>query len=827
MAIDRQALRFALYRTRCTWSARWTGYLTLVLLLGLVGGVAIGSVAAARRTQAAFPVYLASTNPSDLTVLTGLYGVAGSAGYDPGLIARIAALRQVRHVSSYVGLNVAVLVPGQPPGAAAAAAGEQGLPGSLDGEFFGMDKLTVIQGRMPDAHRGDEAVIDAYGGPSRVHVGSVAPLGFFTNAQVTAAQRGSPGGAPSQVKPYLTVTMKVVGKAIYSSEQAQDDTDTQRDGGPLFTPALTSPLTRCCAHFTETAVQLAPGSSVAVAERDIQRLLPKGFPVEFYVAGQTTARAGRAVEPTSIALAVFGAIAALAALIIAGQVIGRQLRLDAADLSTLRALGAGPPMTTADGLPGVLGAVAGGALLAGVVAVGLSPIAPFGAIRAVYPYHGVAFDWTVLGGGVAAMVLALSMFALAVTWRRAPHRAAVRGRLAPDRPSAVVRATVAAGLPVAAVEGVRLALARGAERDRVPVRPAIVGTVLAMVVLLATVTFGSSLLTLVSNPALYGWNWTYSLSSGVVVIDKSKAAAVLDHDPQVEAWTGIWYGTATIDRQTVPVIGASPAAPVAPPVLSGSGMNAADQIVLGAGTLAALGKRIGDTVKVTVGGQNTVMLRIVGTATLPSLGIGSTVHTEMGSGAVLPYQVIPGAAGGQPNMVLVTLRPGANLTAQRAVLRRIVPESAGGSVSPVQHPAEIVDYRAMGAAPAILALALALGALSSLWLTLYASVRRRRAHLALLKTLGFTRRQLAATVAWQSFTAVTVGAAVGAPLGIALGRFLWTRFARQLSVIPEPTIPAWLVVAILAAALVTAALIAIAPGRAAARTPAADLLRTE
>ena len=51
-------------------------------------------------------------------------------------------------------------------------------------------------------------------------------------------------------------------------------------------------------------------------------------------------------------------------------------------------------------------------------------------------------------------------------------------------------------------------------------------------------------------------------------------------------------------------------------------------------------------------------------------------------------------------------------------------------------------------------------------LTLFASVRRRRRDLALLKTLGFTRRQLAATVAWQASIAVALGVIVGVPLGI-------------------------------------------------------------
>ncbi len=147
-AMHAGAVHIAWYRFRRTLRRRWGGYLALALLLGLVGGLAMGSVAAARRTQAAFPAYLASTNPSDLTVLTGLYGVSGSRGYDPAVIAKIAALPQVRHVATYLGLNVAVLRPGGGPGAAQTE-GTQGLSGSLDGEFFATDKVTTSRAGWP------------------------------------------------------------------------------------------------------------------------------------------------------------------------------------------------------------------------------------------------------------------------------------------------------------------------------------------------------------------------------------------------------------------------------------------------------------------------------------------------------------------------------------------------------------------------------------------------------------------------------------------------------------------------------------------------------
>jgi ABC-type lipoprotein release transport system permease subunit len=145
----------------------------------------------------------------------------------------------------------------------------------------------------------------------------------------------------------------------------------------------------------------------------------------------------------------------------------------------------------------------------------------------------------------------------------------------------------------------------------------------------------------------------------------------------------------------------------------------------------------------------------------------------------------------------------------------------------VQRPAEIVNYRTMGSTPAILGAGLAAGAVAALSLTLIASVRRRRRELALMKTLGFTRRQLAAAVAWQSTVAVLTGTVVGVPVGIIVGRTLWQVFAHEIDVIPTPTVPAVTVALIALGALVLANVVAALPGRIAARTPTAVLLRTE
>lgn len=86
-----------------------------------------------------------------------------------------------------------------------------------------------------------------------------------------------------------------------------------------------------------------------------------------------------------------------------------------------------------------------------------------------------------------------------------------------------------------AVTGLRFALEPGTGRSAVPVRSAIVGTVLAGLILTATFTFGSSLTTLVSHPALYGWNWNYVVLSGYAGAEDLPAqqtATFLDRDPR-------------------------------------------------------------------------------------------------------------------------------------------------------------------------------------------------------------------------------------------------------------------------------------------------------
>jgi hypothetical protein len=276
--------------------------------------------------------------------------------------------------------------------------------------------------------------------------------------------------------------------------------------------------------------------------------------------------------------------------------------------------------------------------------------------------------------------------------------------------------------------------------------------------------------------------------------------------------------------------------------------------VLGPATLAQLHKQIGDTVRVYLGNViRDTKLRIAGTAALPTIGDTLGVHASLGTGALFATTVVPapvftreyGPESG-PNAILVRLRPGISQTAGRRSLQKIADEynqfahspqilahegpsalQIQASVLPAQRPAEIVNYRTMGTLPAILSGGLAAGAVAALGLTLVTSVRRRRRDFALLKTLGFTRGQLAAAIAWQSTVIIAIGLVIGVPLGIAAGRWLWLLFARELSAVPDAVVPAASIALAALAALVLANLVAALPGRSAARTSAALTLRSE
>ena len=193
------------------------------------------------------------------------------------------------------------------------------------------------------------------------------------------------------------------------------------------------------------------------------------------------------------------------------------------------------------------------------------------------------------------------------------------------------------------------------------------------------------------------------------------------------AWSGVYFDSLLIDGQAVPVVAGNSRAHVAPALLSGHEVNAPDQIVMGPETLSDLHKRIGDTVTVS-GGSKAAVLRIVGVATMPTVGIGFGLHLSIGSGAFVDQSLLPptvpallGLPDPGPNAILLRFAPSVSPAAARHSVSAMVKSlnrlegGAAGIISFTDvRPAEITDYQAIGSAPLILALGLSVGVVVAL-----------------------------------------------------------------------------------------------------------------
>jgi hypothetical protein len=818
--VDHRVLAVAWYRFRGTFERRWPGYLTIIVLIGLLGGLAMASAATARRTQSAFSLHI---DPGT---------------YSPHTVHAIAHLPLVTSARTYVAIDALQASPNGLADLNTPFNEQVEFVGSLNGLYFTQDRIRIVEGRLSNLQRADEVVVSELTAHHfNLHVGQLMPLNFYT-----AAQANDPNFDPAVKQPASRLTVRITGIGVFTDEVVQDDID--RVDRVLLTPALTQLKLTCCSTYTWIGLRLLHGNAdVPAVQAEYARAAGVSHQY-FRITSVVEAQGERAVRPESIAAAVFALIVALAALVLGTQAVYRQIYSHRSDRAILRSLGADRLVDALDSLFGICGALVFGSLLAVVVAIALSPLAPLGPIHRLEVSPGISFDWTVLGIGTATLLIVVGGSAALLAFRDSPERIHRRNART-TRGSGVAAAAAGSGLPVAAVTGVRFALEAGSERDSVPVRSTIFGTVLALIVLVGALTFGASLNSLISHPGLYGWNWDSALvaGSGYGTISTADSTRLLDQDHSIAAWSGVYFDSLAIDGHSVPVIAQRVRAQPAPPILTGHAVDGEGQVVLGGTTLAMLHKQVGDFVEVA-NGRPIHRLQIVGTATIPTIGIGHGVHPSMGYGALVPIDALPaayfaatpnpsGASVHGPKAILIRLRPGANTVAAQRVLGRIAfhlsqaRESLGVALTLVQRPAEIVNYRSMGSAPMILGAGLVAGAALAQALTLATSVRRRARELALLKALGFTRRQFALVVAWQSTISVGLGALAGVPLGIIAGRFLWTRFATQLNAVPQPQVPTLTIVLVVIGALVLANVVAALPGRTAARSPTALILRAE
>jgi len=836
-------------RLRSEARTRFTAWLGLTVLLGVVGGVVLSAAAGARRTDTAYPRLLASNHAADVLISPSGTGLTG---YDDAL----ARLGDVETVAKAALLNVILPAPGSRMDrnsyvASTASAPPVAAGVGVDGRLGqSMDRVKVLEGRRVDRGRADEVMID----PQLADRYRLHPGGTLRLFGVPSDFHGNPDLAR-----IFPLALRVVGVVVFDNQVVPV---SELDKAPMFvlSPAFfrTAPA-RSMVGADGAYIRLRPGTNLAGFSRQAQALAQR-FPDTnggIFVADLADhyAKVERAIQPEAVALGLFALLAGFIGLVVITQILSRQVVLDAADYPVLSALGMDRGQLVTLSMIRVAGVCLVGALLAVVVAVATSPLMPLGPARLAEPRPGLEVNLAILSVGLLVMVVVPAALVLPVAWRVAARRAlpgTARDQELTERPSRVAAALASFGRPLAASTGVRMAFEPGRGRTAVPVRSAIVGTTLALVALVASLVFGSSLNRLVNTPRLYGQTWDAVFNLGFGAIPAADASRILHSVPGVEAYSGGDYGLVDLPGRQVAAIGVDPLdGAVGPTLLAGRQPSSAEEIALGARTLRQLHAHVGDWVRVGVDGGTATRRHVVGEVVFPAFGVGSFTPTGLGEGAELTASQLPqGGNGcvppGQPpaasgvsaapagtcySFFLIRLAPGANMHVLST--RFVSAANASGcppgqcTFSTQQRPADIDNYRRVLATPLVLGGMLTLLAVATLAHVLVTSIRRRRRDLAVLKTIGFVRRQISATVAWQSTALAVVALAVGLPLGVAAGRLAWALFANSVGVANDADVPLVAVFAAIPITVVVANLLAAGPGWRAGRVKPASVLRSE
>lgn len=143
--------------------------------------------------------------------------------------------------------------------------------------------------------------------------------------------------------------------------------------------------------------------------------------------------------------------------------------------------------------------------------------------------------------------------------------------------------------------------------------------------------FGSSLNTLVSHPALYGWNWNYEMLgnvSGRADIPLRQTAQLLDRDRYVASWSRVSFDDLRINGQVLPVLGTTPKRHRRAPLTLWTRVASAQSGRRGPLHAGRIHRHIGDTVTFDNTMTKPTRLVIVGATTLPAIGDGQSLHLE-------------------------------------------------------------------------------------------------------------------------------------------------------------------------------------------------------
>ncbi len=832
------------------------------LVLGIGGGVALTALAGARRTDTAIEQFVSYSRPDDGAFLfgnpTAPQTVSGASANSLNLLPVERRVVDLPQVAQYFRAPYLYLT-SSPTGYTGKSLN---AIGAADATLFRtVDRPLVVAGKLPDPKRPDDVAINELAAEGRhLHVGSHILLYAMSVAQFRNGALTN-GASYKPIAPQgPTFRVRVTG--IVRSPQdidavlpLADKQDVSYEGQenvyltPAFLPQLAARLgipVQQIPNLNFVGVRLRHGaadwSAFAAGVRAIGGTQVFASAGNVYNIRASAASTQRGVHLEVVALLLFGGIAALVTLLLVSQAIARMVMLEGDDYGILRGFGASKTQLIAIVLARVLLIGAAGSVLAVVVATFASPIMPIGPARQAEIHPGVNFDPLVLLLGFVGLLAFVAVCALIPAWRVSRPPTAVSRAMFERPPSAGMRATGSYGwTPLVARIGIQFGLGSGRGTRRVPVLGAVLTASLAVAAVVAALTFGTSLGHLVESPRQQGWNWNVLVGNPNSTTDlEGQTKTLLAHNHFVSGYSaiailaGASQGTSVIDGKTVdsllafdPLKGS-----VHPPLLEGHAPRAANQVVFADQTLQQLHRRVGQTVQVQGPGGRPITIHIVGRMISPSAGDLFTNGMGVGgwvSGAVVRQQQAnqgSNTSDAPPtvfSLFAVRYAPGVSHAAALASLR----QEFGGTVLRQLPSEDVINLQSVDGLPPLLAGLVALLGLATVGNALVSSVRRRGKDLAILKALGFFRRQLMLVIAWQATSFSVLALLIGVPLGVVGGRWAWVLVADGIGSVSPPVVPALGIVLIVPITLLIANVLAAWPGYEAARTAPSAELRAE
>jgi hypothetical protein len=778
---------------------RWRSWVVLGLLAGATVGFAAAGAAGARRSDTAVARFERAAAFPEAAIL------ANTPAFDAHRRAEVAALAEVARTQPFL---IAVVATVTRPAALQSSTLLPTQPQSVQA-FVG----TLVAGRMPSPRAADEVVVDQ---------NARRRFGLGLGSTIEVAQQIAPGDVahipPAMVPSGHTdlsfrTTLRVVGIAKSVSSD------------PSWVPSsgFYAKYSDRLVGFTNEFVSLRGGPHELPRLRtDVSRIMGQPVNVEdtLDLFGLRKAKSVTSVETQGLLLFALAVIGVGGVLV--GQALVRAVTAGAGDVPTWRALGAGRMVVVLGlALPVVVSAAIGIASSV-AVAVALSPRFPIGLARTYDLDVGVHADWLVLIAATGVLVIAVVVAALLGAIFPATRPIA-------PRPGRSRRAdwTARLALPPALAIGSRLATEPGRGNRAVPIRSALVGAIIGVFGVVACSTFGAGLDDAVTTWARSGVVWDYAIASGEGPVAPADFATIA-HDPAVASVLDAnWTRALPINGTPTPTFGtATIAGDLRFVVISGRAPTKVDEIAFAPTTLHALHLHVGENARV---GAAKTPVRVVGEALL--LATSHTDYDQSGWMTIAGLRAaLPPAVRDKPDefeeYALIRFRPGADVPAAQHRLAAL----GGGSTydqEPATRPTAVVDLGRLRSLPLALGIFFALLAIATVAHALVTTVRRRQRDLAVLRTLGFTRRESRLAIAWQATLLAVAGLAIGTPLGVIGGRAFWHSLASNFPLAYAPPFALLAVVLVIPSAMLVANAVAAGPAHAATRISPATALRTE